>query len=98
MLSLSAAAWAPLRIQSQNESTGTSWVIIATVARGVFAVPAPMPLPDSLGFPPVLEQDATPTMSTLAPAMAASRLNLISPPLYVCGGTRLLGRCNTAHS
>ncbi len=80
MLSLSAAAWAPLRMRSQNESPGTSWVIIATVTRGVFAWPAPMPPPDSWGLPPVLEHDAIPTTSTLAPAIAASRLNLISSP------------------
>ena len=33
------------------------------------------------GLPPVHEHDAIPTTSTLAPAIAASRLNLISPPL-----------------
>jgi hypothetical protein len=37
----------------------------------------------SLGLPPVLEQDAVATTSTLTPAIAASRLNLIvSPSLY----------------
>src|SRR3954451_24725283 len=80
MLSLSAAACAPLRIKSQNESPGTSWVIMATVARGVFAVPAPIPPPFSWGLPPVPEHDAIPTTSTLAPAIAASRLNLIVSP------------------
>ena len=82
MLSLSAAACAPLRIRSQNESPGTSWVIIATVARGVLAWPAPIPPPLSRGFPPVEEHDAIPSTSTLAPAIAASRLNLICPPLF----------------
>src|SRR6478672_7225076 len=74
MLSLSAAAWAPLRIRSQNESPGTSWVIIATVARGVFACPPPDPSPPLLaGFPPVLEHALTPSISTAAAAAATSR-------------------------
>jgi hypothetical protein len=77
-----------LRIKSQKESPGTSWVIIATVARGVLAWPAPIPPPLSWGLPPVLEHDAIPTTSTLAPAIAATRLNLISPPLFECGVTR----------
>src|SRR4051794_11816708 len=88
MLSLSAAACAPLRIRSQNESPGTSWVIIATVTRGVLACPAPIPPADSWGLPPVDEHDATPSTSTLAPAMAASRVNLIvSPCIRVRRGT-----------
>ena len=37
MLSFAAAASAPLRTMSQNVSPGTSWVIIATVTRGVSA-------------------------------------------------------------
>ena len=41
MLSFFAAVSAPLRIRSQNESPGTSWVIIATVIRGVSTVPPP---------------------------------------------------------
>src|SRR5690348_7572248 len=80
MLSFFAAASAPLRIRSQNESPGTSCVIIAMVARGVSAVPPLIPPPFSCGFPPVFEQDAIPTTSTLAPAIAASRLNLIVSP------------------
>src|SRR5262245_57107992 len=72
MLSLSAAACAPLRIKSQNESPGTSWVIIATVARGVFAVPAPIPLPDSWGLPPVLEQAPSRVITAAPAAMAAT--------------------------
>ena len=84
MLSLSAAAWAPLRIRSQNESPGTSWVIIATVARGVLACPAPIPPPVSSGLPPVEEHDAIPSTSTLAPPIAASRLNLIVSPCIQC--------------
>jgi hypothetical protein len=90
MLSLSAAACAPLRIRSQNESPGTSWVIIATVTRGVLACPAPMPPPDSWGLPPVDEHDATPSI-TLAPAMAASRVNLIVSPLYSCAAWHASG-------
>src|SRR5262245_40119904 len=74
MLSLSAAACAPLRIKSQNESPGTSWVIIATVARGVFAVPAPIPLPDSWGFPPVLEQDASRVITAAQAAVITATL------------------------
>src|SRR4051794_21955931 len=59
MLSFLAAVSAPLRIRSQNESPGTSWVIMAIVTRGVSAVLPPMPPPDSWGFPPVLEHDAS---------------------------------------
>src|SRR5215208_3486808 len=76
MLSFLDAVSAPLRMRSQNESQGTSWVIMATVARGVSTVPPPPPPFDSWGLPPVLEHDAIPTTSTLTPASAASRLNL----------------------
>src|SRR4029079_17890339 len=69
MLSFFAAASAPLRIRSQNESPGTSWVIIAIVIRGVSAVPPPMPPPLSAGFPPVLEQ--APSRATTARPTAA---------------------------
>ena len=64
MLSLAAAVSAPLRTRSQNVSPGTSWVIIAMVARGVSAVPAPIPDPEESGFPPVLEQAARPKTTT----------------------------------
>src|SRR6478736_8112370 len=73
MLSLSAAAWAPLRIKAQNESAGTSCVIIATVARGVLALPAPIPPPCSLGLPPVDEQDASKLITAAAAATVAAR-------------------------
>src|SRR6266568_7074997 len=39
-LSFAAAAFAPLRMMSQNVSPGAAWVIIANVMCGVFAVPA----------------------------------------------------------
>src|SRR3981081_4126956 len=80
MLSFLAAVSAPLRIRSQNESPGTSWVIIAIVARGVPPAPPPLPPPFCCGFPPVLEHDAIPNASTLAPAIAASGPNLIVSP------------------
>jgi hypothetical protein len=57
-------------------------VIIAMVARGVSAVPPPVPPPFSCCFPPVLEQDAIPTTSTLTPAIAASRGNLVFNLLF----------------
>src|SRR3954466_11063325 len=85
MLSFFAAASAPLRIRSQNESPGTSWVIIAIVMRGVSTVPPPPPPPFDSCFPPILEQDAIPTTSTLARERAARRLYLISPPLFAQG-------------
>ena len=81
MLSFFAAVSAPLRMRSQNESPGTSWVIMATVMRGVSTLPPPpIPFPDSEGFPPVDEHDTIPTASTPAPASAASRLNDIGSP------------------
>src|SRR5512139_966453 len=77
MLSFLAAVSAPLRIRSQNESPGTSWVIIAIVIRGVSTVPPPPPSPDPAGLPPVDEHDTTPNARTPAPASAASRLNVL---------------------
>src|SRR3954454_12515749 len=73
MLSFFAAVSAPLRTRSQNESPGTSWVIIAIVTRGVSAVPPPMPPPDSWGFPPVLEHDASKLITAAAATVAAPR-------------------------
>ena len=75
MLSLSAAAWAPLRMRSQNESPGTSWVIIATVIRGRVRLPPPPPPPPvSAGFPPVLEHAASTTADRSAPMAKGTRL------------------------
>src|ERR1700682_604157 len=98
MLSFFAAVSAPLRIRSQNESPGTSCVIIAMVTRGVSAVPPPIPPPVSRGLPPVLEHDAIPTTSTLAAAMAASRLNLIVSPCHRVPRDTPWYRCNTGHT
>jgi hypothetical protein len=39
-LSLAAAAWAPLRMMSQNVSLGAPWVTMAIVMFGVLALPA----------------------------------------------------------
>src|SRR5882724_12373794 len=72
MLSFFAAVSAPLRTKSQNESPGTSWVIIAIVTRGVSAVLPPMPPPDSWGFPPVLEHDASKLITAAAAATVAA--------------------------
>src|SRR4051795_11632056 len=72
MLSFLAAVSAPLRIRSQNESPGTSWVIIAIVTRGVSAVLPPMPPPDSWGLPPVPEHDASKLITAAAAAMGAT--------------------------
>src|SRR4030088_939444 len=72
MLSFLAAVSAPLRIRSQNESPGTSWVIIAIVARGVSAVPPPIPPPFCCGFPPVLEHDASKLITAAAAATVAA--------------------------
>src|ERR1700712_3947512 len=88
MLSLSAAACAPLRMRSQNESPGTSCVIIATVTRGVSACPAPIPPPLLAGFPPVLEHDMRPRASTPAHATAANRSNFIVSPVCGCPTAR----------
>ena len=66
---------APLRIRSQKESPGTSWVIIATVIRGVFTpppVPPPLP-PVSAGLPPVLEHAASTTADRTAPMAKGTR-------------------------
>ena len=49
-------------------------MIIAMVARGVSAVPAPIPDPEESGFPPVLEQAARPKTTTEAPASTANAL------------------------
>src|SRR5919202_840812 len=38
-LSLAAAAWAPLRMMSQNVSPGAPWVTMAMVMFGVLALP-----------------------------------------------------------
>src|SRR6478752_10799492 len=74
MLSFFAAVSAPLRIKSQNESPGTSWVIIAIVTRGVSAaVPPPIPPPFSWGLPPVLEHDASKLITAAAAATVAAR-------------------------
>ncbi|WP_159056352.1 hypothetical protein [Streptomyces sp. DSM 15324] len=42
-LDVAAAAWAPLRIRSHNVSPGEAWVTMATVIRGVSALPAEAP-------------------------------------------------------
>src|SRR5438270_1535518 len=42
-LSLPAAAWAPLRMMSQNVSPGAAWVTIAKVICGVLALPPDTP-------------------------------------------------------
>src|SRR5882724_10028430 len=73
MLSFLAAVSAPLRTRSQNESPGTSCVIIAIVTRGVSAaVPPPIPPPFSWGFPPVLEHDASKLITAAAAATVAA--------------------------
>ena len=69
---LRAAVSAPLRIRSQNESPGTSWVIIATVTRSVSACPALMPPPESSGLPPLLEQAASAVATRAPPAANAT--------------------------
>src|SRR4051794_1781145 len=71
MLSLAAAAWAPLRTVSQKVSPGAACVIIATVIRGVEALPAEMSFPASSAFlpPELLEHPAT---SRAAAAAAAT--------------------------
>src|SRR6478752_9743504 len=73
MLSFFAAVSAPLRIKSQNESPGTSWVIIAIVTRGVSAaVPPPIPPPFSWGLPPVDEHDASKLITAVAATIVAA--------------------------
>ncbi|BBC29537.1 hypothetical protein SGFS_008310 [Streptomyces graminofaciens] len=76
MLSLAAAAWAPLRMVSQNVSPGTAWVIIAMVMRGVVALPAETPPALSSDFlpPELLEQPAS--ARTVLAAMATKTVNL----------------------
>src|SRR5215467_9171817 len=70
MLSLAAAAWAPLRMRSQKVSPGEAWVTMATVMRGVVALPAEAAASPSSDFlPPVLlEQPAV----NRAPARTAA--------------------------
>src|SRR5690606_15108134 len=60
MLSLAAAASAPLRTMSQKVSPGAWWVTRATVMRGVEALPADASAPPSSDFlpPEPLEQPA----------------------------------------
>jgi hypothetical protein len=57
----------------------------------VLAWPAPIPPPLLLGLPPVDEHDAIPMTRTLAPAIAANRLNFIRFSFIECGATRLKG-------
>src|ERR1700694_5712809 len=73
MLSLAAAACAPLRIRSQKLSPGASWVIIATVARGVFATPALPPPDEVFGLPPVLEHAASAVAASTTPTAMEMR-------------------------
>src|SRR5689334_20451819 len=58
MLSLAAAACAPLRMRSQKVSPGEAWVTMATVMRGVVALPAKAGVSPSSDFlpPELLEQ------------------------------------------
>src|SRR5690349_18851411 len=76
MLSFLAAVSAPLRTRSQNESPGTSWVIMAMTIRGVSAVPDPMPPPLLCGLPPVLEH-ALSSVTAASPRAAAAFVRVL---------------------
>src|SRR3989440_7755596 len=77
-LSFAAAAWAPLRMMSQNVSPGAAWVAIAMVICGGLALPpATPPLFCSDFLPPLLLQPAAATARPATSAMAASRLTCL---------------------
>src|SRR6185312_580080 len=78
MLSFAAAVSAPLRTRSQNALPGTPCVIMATVTRGVSAVPAAIPLPEPRGRPPVLEHDARARTAARTTAALNRHLRLIT--------------------
>ncbi|GAA2279479.1 hypothetical protein GCM10010234_15240 [Streptomyces hawaiiensis] len=91
MLSFAAAAWAPLRIRSQNVSPGAAWVTRATVIRGVVALPAAASVPPASDFfpPEPLEQPAAsraPTATAVVRAAALWCLRMSGAPH--CAGTR----------
>jgi hypothetical protein len=95
MLSLAAAAWAPLRMRSQNVSPGDAWVIMATVIRGVFALPAEAAAPSSSDFlpPELLEQPAanrTPARAVAVSVAARWCLRMSPAPRCAVRGTRAL--------
>src|SRR5437773_1895587 len=78
MLSLAAAAWAPLRTVSQKVSPGAACVIIATVIRGVEALSAEMSFPASSAFLPP-EPLGHPAPSRAAATAAVVAVRLVEP-------------------
>src|SRR6476661_7790421 len=92
MLSLAAAVSAPLRTKSQKALPGTPWVTIATVTRGVSAVPAVSPLSEVRGRPPVLEHDAR--ASTAARQLLRRVLFCCDGDDVTCGDVPSLGSIN----
>ncbi len=76
MLSLAAAASAPLRTVSQKVSPGAWWVTRATVIRGVVALPAEaFAAPSSDFLPPeLLEQPARVRAAAAATATTGANL------------------------
>src|ERR1051325_9063670 len=102
MLSLAAAAWAPLRMRSQKVSPGEAWVPMATVMRGVVALPAEASAVPSSDFlpPELLEQPAVirvPVRTTAARAAARWCLCMsLAPRCAGQGGWAELGPITSA--
>src|SRR3954466_4005030 len=76
MLSLAAAASAPLRTMSQKVSPAAWWVTSATVIRGVSALPAEAfdPLSSAFFPPELLEQPARVSAAAAATATTGASL------------------------